>query len=110
MGGLERVNRQDAKVAKDFKVVEPSAELDDLAHRVFSSRQPRRPAQDSGEHRTHPLGAGPLLVKSHSTSSGTTHQLQRRRASARHQRRPPNPTLPAPLPLLPSPPPPPPPS
>jgi hypothetical protein len=31
------VNRQDAKVAKDFRVVEPSAELDDLAHRVIGA-------------------------------------------------------------------------
>jgi len=31
------VNRQDAKVAKDLRAVEPSAELDDLAHRVIGA-------------------------------------------------------------------------
>ena len=31
------MNRQDAKVAKDFGVVEPSAELDELAHRVIGA-------------------------------------------------------------------------
>ena len=31
------MNRQDAKVAKDSGVVEPSAELDDLAHRVIGA-------------------------------------------------------------------------
>ena len=31
------VNRQDAKVAKDVGLVEPKAELDDLAHRVIGA-------------------------------------------------------------------------
>ena len=33
----ESVNRQDAEVAKNFGKVEPSAELDHLAHRVFGA-------------------------------------------------------------------------
>jgi hypothetical protein len=37
LGRLVGVNRQHAKVAKDFRVVEPSAELDDLAHRVIGA-------------------------------------------------------------------------
>jgi hypothetical protein len=35
IGRLVGLNRQDPKVAKDFRVGEPSAELDDLAHRVI---------------------------------------------------------------------------
>ena len=34
---VPNVNRQDAEVAKNFGKVEPSAELDDLAHRVIGA-------------------------------------------------------------------------
>src|SRR3990172_2909779 len=96
MRRCQRVNRQDAKGAENLGLVEPMAELDDLAHRVIDAA--------IEAHRL--LGPGFLesvyeealcvefalrgiefarQVPVGRTSPGPAHQLQRHFASARHQ-------------------------